>query len=87
MRLNADVHQAHKELKAGWGNLIDFQLCIENFQVLVQWYHLHSMNIISCDDKFLWWLLMFGRMKLRHWDPGIPWNDIFAKVEGTFGYL
>ena len=30
---------------------------------------------------------MFERMELRHWDPGIPWNDNFPKVAGTFGYL
>ena len=31
VRFNADVHQAHKELYVGWGNMTDFQLCIENF--------------------------------------------------------
>ena len=31
VRFNADVHQAHKELNVGWGNLTYFQVCIENF--------------------------------------------------------
>ena len=35
VRFNADVNQAHKEIYVGWGNLIDFQLCIENFHFLV----------------------------------------------------
>ena len=30
IRCNADVHQAHKELYVGWGNLTYFQLCIEH---------------------------------------------------------
>ena len=33
------------------------------------------------------YLLMFQRMQLRHWDPGISWNDRFPKVSGTFGSL
>ena len=60
VRFNVDVHQAHKELYVGWVNLIDFQFCIENFQFSVQWYDFHIMNLISCDDKFLRWILMFG---------------------------
>ena len=33
------------------------------------------MNVISCDDKFVWWILMFGYLQLRKWDPGINWLD------------
>ena len=36
VRLNADVHQAHKELNVGWGNMIDFQIFMEKFQFSVQ---------------------------------------------------
>ena len=73
VRFNSNVHQAHKELYVGWGNLTDFQLCIENFQFSVQWYDFHSMNVISCDDKFVWSILMFGYLQLRKWDLGINW--------------
>ena len=71
VRFNVDVHQAHKELYVGWGSLTDFQLCIENFQFSVQCYDFHSMNVIPCDDKFVWWILMFGYLQLRKWDPCI----------------
>ena len=30
---------------------------------------------------------MFGRMKIRPWDPSILWNDNFPKEERTFGSL
>ena len=33
------------------------------------------MNVISCDDEFVWWILMFGYLQLRKWDPGINWLD------------
>ena len=75
VRFNVDVHQAHKELYVGWGSLTDFQLCIENFQFSVQWYDFHSMNVIPCDDKFVWWILMFGYLQLRKWDPRINSPD------------
>ena len=65
VRFNADVHQAHKELYVGWGNHTDFQFCIENFQFSVQWYDFHIMNLISCDDNFLWWILVFGYLQLK----------------------
>ena len=55
--------------------MIDFQFCIENFQFLVQWYDLHIMNIISYDDKFSWWILMFGYLQLRKWDACIFLSD------------
>ena len=75
VRFNANVHQEHKKLYVGWGSLTDFQLCIENFQFSVQWYDFHNMNAIPCDDKFVWWILMFGYLQLRKWDPGINSPD------------
>ena len=75
VRFNADVHKEHKELYVGWVNHTNFKFCIENFQFLVQWYDSHIMNIISCDDKFLWWILMFGYLQLRKWAPGINLPD------------
>ena len=69
------LHQAHKEICVGWGNHTDFQFFIENFQFLVQWYDSHIMNIISCDDNFLWWMLMFGYLQLRKWDPWIIFSN------------
>ena len=66
VRFNVDVHQAHKELYVGWGNQIDFQFCIDNFQFSVQWYDSHIMNIISSDDKSLWWILMVEEMGSMH---------------------
>ena len=33
------------------------------------------MNVISYDDKFVWWILMFGYLQLRKWDPGINSPD------------
>ena len=33
------------------------------------------MNLISCDDKYLWWILMFGYLHLRKWYPGIFFPD------------
>ena len=32
VRINVDVHQAHKEIYVGWGIYTYFQFCIENFQ-------------------------------------------------------
>ena len=75
VRFNSYVHQEQMELYVGWGNHIDFQFFIENFQFSVQWYDSHIMNIISYDNKFLWWILMFGYLQLRKWDPGINWLD------------
>ena len=63
------------ELYVMWGNHTDFHFFIENFQLLVQWYDSHIMNIISCDDNFLWWIIMFGYLQLRKWDPGIIFSD------------
>ena len=71
----ANVHQEHNSFYVGWGNHTYFQFCIENFQFLVHWYDSHIMNIISCDDNFLWWILMFGYLQLRKWDPGIILYD------------
>ena len=75
VRFNAHVHQGHKELYVGWGNWTDFQLCIENFQFSVQWYDFHIMSVIFCDDKFVWWILMFGYLQLKTWDPDINLPD------------
>ena len=82
---SANVHQAHKELYVGWGNLTDFQFCIENFQFSMQCYDFYIMNFILCDDKFLWLILMIGGLQLRKWDLGIflshklCWNEFSLK--------
>ena len=94
MIFNADVHQAHKELYVGWGNLTDlwgnltdFQFCIDNFQFSVQWYDFHIMNLISRDDGILLFLLMNGMRQKIPWDPNILGNDRFPKRATIFGYL
>ena len=71
MSFSVSMHEAHNELYVGWGSLTHFQLCIENFQFSVQWYDFHIMNLIPYDDKFLWWILMFGYLQLRNWVPCI----------------
>ena len=68
-----------RKVYVGWGNLTDFQLCIENFQFSMQWYDFHGMNVVSFDDKFLWWILMFGYLQLRKWDPGINSPEVVYK--------
>ena len=75
VRLNGDVHQAHKELNAGWGNMTDFQLCNKIFQFPVQWYDFHRINIIYHGDKFSWWVLMFGYLQLRKQHHDIILSD------------
>ena len=75
VRFDVDVHKAHKELYVGWGNHTCFQFYIENFQFLLQWYDSHIMNFISYDDKFSWWILMFGYLQLRKSDLGIFFSN------------
>ena len=33
------------------------------------------MNVISYDDEFVWWIVMFGYLQLKKWDPGINFSD------------
>ena len=33
------------------------------------------MNVISYDDEFVWWIVMFGYLQLKKWDPGINFPD------------
>ena len=69
-----------------WEILKDVHFGMGSDQLPLWWYDFHFLIFIFYDDEFLL-LLMFGRMQIRPWNPGILWNDIFPKGVATYGSL